>query len=209
MVRPRMLVALAVLVPALAMLAAACSDSADSKNSAAQANVDRIDARVQRNEMMSAIITLDGLPLHEMDVSLAASTVESAFVPDTRTAIRMLKLTNWVDELKDDADKLHGEAVNLLKALEADNVDAAKAPAHNLHEGAHEFHRAVWAVLARDLPSDAGGPEPTEAAGADETPAAGTTPAAGSTPRSSTPVAGTTAAGGTRTSVTPAANGTP
>jgi hypothetical protein len=174
------LVALAV-TSALALFAAACSDddnkTASGSSTASQASVDDLAATVQQNAEMFALITIGAIPLHDMDETIAAGTIDPKFVPNTRTTVRVLALTDWDSSLKADADTVHGHAVDLLKALEDGDVEAAKDPAHELHEGWHEFSDEAWAVVAKDLPPDAGGVAPDE----DEeetTPAAGTTPAA-------------------------------
>lgn len=165
------------------VFATACGDDtkkADSSSSASQASVEQLSARVQRNEMLFASVTLASLPLHAMDESLAEGKAESNFVPAARSAVRIFALTEWDPTLKADAETLRGHAVDLLKALDDGDVDAAKDPAHELHEGAHDFSDKVWAIVAKDLPEDAGGVAPHDEEEA--TPAAGTTPTADSTP---------------------------
>jgi hypothetical protein len=184
------------LLAALGIFAAACDDDAESQNNAQQSDVDRLtqsinelNTRVSRDEMMYAILQINSLGLHDMDEGLKAGTIESSYAPNTRTAVRLLALTGWTPDLKPEADTLHGHAVDLLKALEDEDIDAASAAATELHEGAHQFTDKVWAVVAADLPPDAGGvaahddeEEGTPAAG--ETPSGdhAETPAAGATP---------------------------
>ncbi len=171
------------IVAVTSVVAAACGDdtkNADSSSTASQASVEQLSARVQRNEMLFASVTIGALPLHAMDESLAEGTAESTFVPAARSAVRIFALTDWDPSLKTEADTLHGHAVDLLKALDAGDVDAAKDPAHELHEGYHDFSDKVWAIVTKDLPPDAGGVSPHDEEAA--TPAAGTTPNSGSTP---------------------------
>jgi hypothetical protein len=167
------------------VMGVACSsdskpETASGSSTASQASIDDLTARVQRNEMMFAVFNLSALPLHAMDESIAGGTVESTYVPNARAAVRLLALTNWDSTLKAEAETLRGHAADLLKALDDGNIDAAKDPAHELHEGYHDFADKVWAVIAKDLPADAGGVAPhTDDEG---TPAAGaSTPAAGAT----------------------------
>ena len=184
------------LLAALGIFAAACDDDAESQNNAQQSDVDRLtqsidelNTRVSHDEMMYAILQINSLGLHDMDEGLKAGTIESSYAPNTRTAVRLLALTGWTPDLKPEADTLHGHAVDLLKALQDEDIDAASAAATELHEGAHQFTDKVWAVVAADLPPDAGGvaahddeEEGTPAAG--ETPSGdhAETPAAGATP---------------------------
>ncbi|MEX2246451.1 MAG: hypothetical protein WEC75_07165 [Dehalococcoidia bacterium] len=155
---------LAALVSVLALFAAACDDNeATSSSTPSQQSVDALAARVERNEMLFAVITIGTLPLHNMDEALdAGGPIESNFIPDTREAIRLLALTDWSSDLADEADLVRIHAVDLLAALEDDDVETAAGHAHDLHEGAHDFSAAVWAVLAASLPPDAGGEEEHE-----------------------------------------------
>jgi hypothetical protein len=174
----------AVLVATLGLLAAACDDDAETNSNAQQSDVDALETRVdevsanlQSTEEMYAVLTLGTLELHGMDEGLNdTGTIESSYAPNTRTAVRVLALTDWSDTLQPDATAVHDSAVELLQALEAEDVEAAKTAATELHEGAHEFTDKVWSEIAADLPPDAGGPEEEHEEG-EETPAAGETPA--------------------------------
>ena len=175
---------IAAFVAIAGLIAAGCSsdnktDTASGSSNASQASVDDLSARIQRNEMLFATFSLSALPLHAMDTSIASGTVESTYVPNARSAVRLLALTNWDSSLKAEADTVRGHAVDLLKALDDGNIDAAKDPAHELHEGYHDFSDKVWAILAKDLPADAGGVAPDDEDAS--TPAADATPAAGGT----------------------------
>jgi hypothetical protein len=172
------------LVAAAGLAAAGCSSDDTSKpasgsSTASQASVDDLNARIQRNEMMFALFNLSALPLHAMDESIAAGTIETTYVPNARSAVRLLALTNWDSTLKAEAEIIRGHAVDLLKALDDGNVDAAKDPAHELHEGYHDFSDKAWAIVAKDLPPDAGG-VPAHDDG-EATPASGATTTASST----------------------------
>jgi hypothetical protein len=179
--------------------AAACSDDGETGNTAQQSDIDTLNARVERLDMMHGIIGLSKLGLHDMDESLAEGTIESSFSGNTRTAIRLLALTEWSGDLDTDAETVEGHAVDLLRALADEDVDAAADAAAALHDSEHDFSNEVWAVLAADLAHDAGGVEAhdegeTPAAGetdagdhsedaADETPAADASPTAEETPQ--------------------------
>ncbi len=170
------------IVAITSVVATACGSdtkNADSSSTASQASVEQLSARVQRNEMLFASVTLSSLPLHAMDESLAEGKAESTFVPTTRSAVRILALTDWDPSLKAEADAVLGHAVDLLKALDEGDLAAAKDPAHELHETYHDFADKIWAIVAKDLPADAGGVSPHDE---EVTPTAGTTPTAGSTP---------------------------
>jgi hypothetical protein len=173
----------ALFVSVVALAGAACNDDADSNSSASQAEITEVSNRIQRNEMLYALTTLSTLGLHAMDESLAEGTIDSSFARNTRTAIRMFALTNWDATLQEDAETLRGHAVDLLAALNDEDVEAAADAAHELHEGEHDFSDAAWAIVAKDLPPDAGGveeheEEPAGTPGAEGTPSASTTEAA-------------------------------
>jgi hypothetical protein len=187
-------IVLAALAAVVAVVGTACDDDngAQSENSTQQADVDTISARVQRNEMMFAIITLGNLGLHDIDETLNdTGVVDPEFAPSARAAVRLLALTDWAPDVQARADAAREEGVTLLKALEDEDVEAARPAATALHEEAHELDEEVWAILAADLAPDEGGveeheDEPTPAADgtpasegteeAEETPAAGATP---------------------------------
>jgi hypothetical protein len=149
--------AIVVIVGAAAACGGDGAKPAGGSSNASQASVDDLSSRIQRNEMLFAAITIASLPLHDMDVSLTAGKAESNFVPAARETVRLFALTNWDASLKAEAAKLQQDAAGLLKALDDGNVDAAKDPAHQLHEGWHDFSDKLWGVLAKDLPADAGG----------------------------------------------------
>lgn len=168
---------------AILATAAACSDNeADSNSTAQQSDIEATNARVQRNEMLWAMTGLGALELHDMDESISAGTVEDSFIPTARSAIRYLGLTNWSADLEDDAQALEDHAVALVAALEDDDIEAAKDPAHELHEGMHEFLETAWAEVGADLPPEAGTQPHSDEEG---TPAADSTPGADETPAES------------------------
>lgn len=164
----------AALAPLAVLAAVACDDGSDTGNSTSQGSIDAIEDRVQRNEMMVAALTLQDIQLHQIDESIAAEDVTFNIIPDTRTVVRVLALTDWPAELQADATTVHDAGVALLQALDNDDIEAAKEPARVMHEGGHDFGNAIWAIVAADLPPDAGGVE--EEHEEEATPEAGATP---------------------------------
>jgi hypothetical protein len=165
-------------VAAAAIAAAACgSSSSDAKTDpTTQASLDALTLRVQRDEMLNAWVTISSLPLHDLDTALQGGKIDGKYVPTLRTAIRVLALTGWTDDVKPSTTKFHDDAVALLQALNAGKTaDETKALSTTLHEDWHMFGTGVGNAVAKDLPADAGGPAPTAA------PASSTTPSAGST----------------------------
>lgn len=161
----------------IAVVASACRD--DKKNTssgssnASQVSVDELSARLQRDEMLNALVTIEALKIHEIDDGIQAGKPDERAVPDVRKFVRVMALTNWTADLKEEAQKVHDTGVALLKALEDGNVDAAKGPSDEAHEGFHDFSDKAWNVVVKDLPPEEGGPDQHE----DEaTPPAGATP---------------------------------
>lgn len=170
--------------------AAACSDDeADSNSSAQQSDIDSINATIQDNEVLFAIVAMGTLPLHDMDEAINAGTVEDNFLPNARDAVRYMGLTDWPSSLEADAQEVEDAAIALAAALDEGDTEAAKQPATDLHEGWHEFEDKAWEEIGEDLPPEAG-IGASHDAGGDETPGAeGTgeshdeeTPAAAETP---------------------------
>jgi hypothetical protein len=175
---PRTALVVLAVVALIGALTAACTDNADSESSASQESVEQVMARVQRNEMITTLLTIGDIPLHDMDESIAAGTIESNFIPDTREALRLLALTEWDSALADDAEAIRASAAELLAALRDGDVDAAAEPSAALHEGWHQFESDAWDVITADLPPGEGGPEPEE----DDHGEGGMTPTADETP---------------------------
>lgn len=202
MARWRNVLLAAALVGALGLFAAACDDGAESQSNAQQsavdalqASIDETNARVQRNEQMNALLTLGTLSLHQIDEGLTATgTVDPSYSPNTTTAVRVLAMTNW-GEHQQQADAARQAGVDLLAALNDEDIEAAKPAAAALHETEHELREAVWASLLAELPEEEGGVAPDDDESGSETPGAadspeadasgpgnGDAPAAGATP---------------------------
>jgi hypothetical protein len=159
-----------------AAIASACGSSKSSgtdQTSPSPAATDQLTARVQRDEMLNAVVTIGNLGIHDLDTKLQNGTIDSKYVPTVRLAVRLLALTDWTDDVKPAAMKFHDDAVKLLQGLDAGNaVDTLKPLSTAFHEDYHAFSDPVWNSLTKDLPPDAGGPAPTKAP---STPAAGAT----------------------------------
>lgn len=156
----------------LAAAAAACSDNdAKSQSSASQASIDQLTARVQRNEMLNAVIVITGLPEHEMDSALQGGKIDNKYVPTARMLVRLAALTDWTPDLAPGAQKMHDECLTLLTALD-DGKDAGtiKPLSQSCHEEWHMFTDEAWDVVTKGLPSDAGGPHATATPGGATTP---------------------------------------
>ena len=150
-------------IVALAAASAACSNgepnTADGSSTVPQATVDRLNERIQRNEMLFALVTIDSLRLHEIDTAVNENrTIEEDFVPRVRQFVRLMGLTNWDASLTEEAKKVTESGVQLLAALEDADVQAAGGPATASHEASHEFNESAWNLVVAELAPDAGGP---------------------------------------------------
>ncbi|MEX2227496.1 MAG: hypothetical protein WEB52_13720 [Dehalococcoidia bacterium] len=165
----------AALIGALGLFAAACDDDAETQNNAQQSDVDTLTARIQRNEMREAVLTLGTLNLHGMDTALnETSKIDASYSRNTTTALRVLATTYWGPH-QEDAEAVREAGIDLLAALHDEDADAAKPAATALHDTEHDLSTAVWAELLGDLPPEEGGVEEHSDEGG-ETPAAGATP---------------------------------
>ena len=175
MPRFRHMLLAALAIPALAIGAVACSDdddSAESTSTASAQDVDAINARIQRNERLFALVTIDGLRLHEIDAQVnEEGVIDPEALPKVRQFVRLQSLTDWPTELATEAEDVRLQGVALLAALEDADLEAAKEPAEAVHEGSHEFNEQVWNIVVAELAPEEGGPEEDD--DAEATPAAG------------------------------------
>jgi hypothetical protein len=166
--------------------AAACGgdDDAESGSSASQQAVDELTVRVQRNEMVTAVLAIGGLPLHDIDEAVQEGPIPSNAVPSMRTLARLTGITEWNSELGAAADQIHADALAFIEAAEADDMEEAKRLSTAVHEGVHQFTTDAWPVLAPGI-AEAGGEHAAETPAAEGTPAddhGGTMPEAEVTP---------------------------
>jgi hypothetical protein len=143
----------------VAIAAAACgNDNAKSEGSAPQASIDQLAARVQQDQMLNSLITLAGLPLHEMDSTAQGGKIDNKYVPTARMLVRVTALTDWGAELATPAQKLHDDSVKLLQALDAGDVATIAAVTGHSRGLAHVHRRrgTSWRKRFRRMPADRG-----------------------------------------------------
>jgi hypothetical protein len=140
------------------LIAVACGGEAQTESSASQESIEQLNVRMQYSESLHAMLEIAEYPIHEIEESVTLDdTIESSFVPDTREVIRVIALTDWLDELAADAEEMEAQAVVLLHALQDDDIAAAEEASNDPHQDMHAFDTLAWSVLAEDLPIDAGG----------------------------------------------------
>lgn len=148
---------LGMLVPLLALVAAACGGSdANTDSSAQQSDVEALRTRLQRDEMLYSNLELQALPIHDMNEAILDGDVEGTFLPTTRTLIRIAGMTDWSDALQADAMAMQDHAIGLVRALEGGHMEAAKTASTDMHEAWHQFTVKVWSEIGGDLPPEAG-----------------------------------------------------
>ena len=127
--------ALVLLSGAVLLVASACSDSDSSSGDA---------------EIINAINILDTAGLHDIDESIST---DKTIPPTARTTAQKLQavteLTEWPDDLQDDADSLVVVFKDMAAALDGDAPDMTKAgeAAKKAHDAQHDFSHDVWAHL--------------------------------------------------------------
>jgi len=139
----------------LAAIASACTDNTNQVPTEAPSSA----ADVQFMDMKYALLAIEDLRIHELDTAAQQGTIDAEYVPTARTLARITGLTSWSSELADEASELHLNAVSLLQTLESGDADAVKAPSQQVHEAWHMFMTDAWAIVARRLPPEAGGPK--------------------------------------------------
>lgn len=167
------------------LIASACdddsTDSASGTTSASQETVEQLAETVAENDMFFAYISIGNIPLHAIDEGLnGGGAIEETYTPDVREFVRIMALTDWDEELAEEAETVRQSGIELLAALEDADAEAAKPLATEVHEGSHDFFETVFAHVGEGLPPEEGGPEPHEEE--EGTPAADESPAAEATP---------------------------
>lgn len=139
---------------AVAAVAAACTDNTNQIPTEVPSSA----ADVQFMDMKYALLAIEDLRIHELDTDAQQGTIDNDYVPTARTLARITGLTNWNGDLADEASELHLSAVALLQTLESGDADV-KGASQKVHEGWHMFMTDAWAVVAKRLPPEAGGPK--------------------------------------------------
>jgi hypothetical protein len=119
------------------ILAAGCSGDGESE---ATANAG----------VVNAINILDNGGLHAIDESINKDKTIPATAKTTAQKLQAVtELTEWPDELQDEADALAKVFADMVTALNGDSPDMTKAgeAAKKAHDAQHDFSHEVWAHL--------------------------------------------------------------
>jgi hypothetical protein len=169
--------------------AAACTDTTDLEDDidALSAQVETLNQAAQRNAVLNAVNILDTAGIHDIDEGAndRNEIVEGAAGPVTRAYIAVAG-TEWPADLQPGADEVEAALLELLEALEAEDLTAVAEAGAAAHEAQHGFSEDVQNYLreAAGLPVEEHEEEPAEG-----TPAEGTAPAEGTPAEGETPAA--------------------
>lgn len=119
------------------LFAAGCGSDGDSEASS--------DAQI-----LNAINILSKAGLHDIDDSINEDKTIPANARTTALQLQAVTaITEWPDDLQDDADALAKVFEEMAAALDGENPDLAKAgeAAKKAHDAEHDFSHDVWAYL--------------------------------------------------------------
>ena len=101
-------------------------------------------------QILNAINILDKAGLHDIDDSINDDKTIPANAKSTAQQLQAVTaITEWPDDLQDEADALEKVFEEMVAALPAENPDLAKAgeAAKKAHDAQHDFSHDVWAYL--------------------------------------------------------------
>jgi len=98
-------------------------------------------------QVMHTIYQLDASGFHDLETKLQAGTLPPGSFGTVQHARIMAEATEWPADLKQAASDEIAQLKLLEAALKAEDVNAAKNPAHEVHEGGHGLSTRVYAWL--------------------------------------------------------------
>jgi hypothetical protein len=108
------------------------------------------DGGSKESDIISGIAFIDGAGLHEIDESITVSKD----IPDdaharTLEVQTVVKLTDWPDDLDDDAEKLADALGKFAMSIDSDNPNMAEVATliEGAHSQYHNFSHDVWTWL--------------------------------------------------------------
>jgi hypothetical protein len=99
-------------------------------------------------QVMHTVYMLDKSGFHELDASLQAGTMPAGAYGPVHQARIAAQATEWPDTLKDAAATEIAQLQALEDALKNEDVDAAKDPAHQVHESGHSLSSKAYDWLS-------------------------------------------------------------
>ena len=128
------------------------SQLADLTASAADAGDEHTDEAAVQDQVFKVVLStylLDNAGLHEIDEGLqTAEEIDPSYLGAIRRIRGVVAAAPWPDELQEQATGLVETMDALAAALEADDLEAARTAAEEVHSIQHDFSHAVgeWLV---------------------------------------------------------------
>ena len=114
-------------------------------------------AAAQRAQMMITTYQLDTSGLHDLDVALnEQGQLVAGALGKVRKARIATQATAWPHEMEATANKLVAQMLLLEQGLRDENVAAAKGPAKEVHDIAHDLSNMTYDLLIGQKPAEQG-----------------------------------------------------
>src|SRR4030095_9088778 len=105
------------------------------------------EAAAQKAQVVAVVYQLDMAGFHGLEENVTAGQIPAGALGSVRRARIAVEATAWPAPLRDTAASLAKEMIDLEAALRDENVDSAKAPAHEVHEVGHTLSDQAYAWL--------------------------------------------------------------
>jgi hypothetical protein len=114
-------------------------------------------AATQKAQLLATTYQLDSSGLHDLDVALnERGQLVSGALGKIRRARIATQATAWPRELEETANKLVAQLVLLEQGLRDESVEAAKGPAKEVHDIAHDLSGLTYDLLSGQKPAGHG-----------------------------------------------------
>lgn len=105
-------------------------------------------AAAVKAQVMHTMYMLDKAGFHDLETSLQAGTLPPGAYGTVRQARIVTQATDWPEALQADAAAEAAQLQALENALKNEDVNAAKDPAHQVHEGGHDLSAKAYTWLS-------------------------------------------------------------
>ncbi|MFN8526532.1 MAG: hypothetical protein U0821_25805 [Chloroflexota bacterium] len=121
-------------------------------------------AAAQKAQVIATVYHLDKVGFHGLEDAINAGNIPAGSLGTVRRARVTMMAVDWPAAMRETVTSLNTQMLALEAALKDENAEAAKVPAHEVHEIEHDLSGAVYTWL--------GGGQAAPAAPAMGTPAA-------------------------------------
>jgi outer membrane murein-binding lipoprotein Lpp len=133
----------------VASLESQITDLAASSEAAAEENTETGASHDQVFQVVVGTYLLDNAGLHGIDEGLQeAEEIDASYLGVIQRIRGVVAATPWPEELQAQSTGLVEAMDSLAEALEADDLEAARSGATEVHEAQHDFSHAVGEWLA-------------------------------------------------------------